>query len=220
MTDYCRRCDQWLSPFWPKFFAVLTNCCRRFDQCLSPFWLMVVAVLTRVVAVLTTVVAVLECRRFGMSPFLLSPFRLVAVMTGTRIDNCSFYVLLNSFTFLVTVKRKWYFTWQVNFMELPYLSGADINIMINLTQWWQLALSGCHQMTPRLAESGCSDRIVSTAGMVAVTNSGLSFILVKTLDCWVCVIEWTQWSVFIWPLDQSLQVGHVYIVGGGGGGQV
>ena len=47
---------------------------------------MVVAVLTRVVAVLTTVVAVLECRRFGMSPFLLSPFRLVAVMTGTRYD--------------------------------------------------------------------------------------------------------------------------------------
>ena len=45
---------------------------------------MVVAVLTRVVAVLTTVVAVLECRRFGMSPFLLSPFRLVAVMTGTQ----------------------------------------------------------------------------------------------------------------------------------------
>ena len=45
----------------------------------------VVAVLTRVVAVLTTVVAVLECRRFGMSPFLLLPFRLVAVMTGTRV---------------------------------------------------------------------------------------------------------------------------------------
>ena len=84
LTDYCRRFDQWLSPFWPKFFAVLTNGCRRFDQCLSPFWLMVVAVLTRVVAVLTRVVAVLECRRFGMSPFLLSPFRLVAVMTGTR----------------------------------------------------------------------------------------------------------------------------------------
>ena len=36
---------------------------------------MVVAVLTRVVAVLTTVVAVLECRRFDVSPFLLSPFR-------------------------------------------------------------------------------------------------------------------------------------------------
>ena len=75
LTDYCRRFDQWLSPFWPKFFAVLTNACRRFDQCLSPFWLMVVAVLTRVVAVLTTVVAVLECRRFYVSSFLLSPFR-------------------------------------------------------------------------------------------------------------------------------------------------
>ena len=48
---------------------------------------MVVAVLTRVVAVLTRVVAVLECRRFGMSPFLLSPFRLVAVMTGTRHEH-------------------------------------------------------------------------------------------------------------------------------------
>ena len=48
---------------------------------------MVVAVLTRVVAVLTRVVAVLECRRFGMSPFLLSPFRLVAVMTGTLFDG-------------------------------------------------------------------------------------------------------------------------------------
>ena len=46
---------------------------------------MVVVVLTRVVAVLTRVVAVLECRRFGISPFLLSPFRLVAVMTGTRM---------------------------------------------------------------------------------------------------------------------------------------
>ena len=48
---------------------------------------MVVAVLTRVVAVLTRVVAVLECRRFGMSPFLLSPFRLVAVMTGTHLSD-------------------------------------------------------------------------------------------------------------------------------------
>ena len=66
--------------------AVLTKILRRFDQWLSQFLLMVVAVLTRVVAVLTRVVAVLECRRFGMSPFLLSPFRLVAVMTGTRED--------------------------------------------------------------------------------------------------------------------------------------
>ena len=47
--------------------AVLTKIIRRFDQCLSPFWLMVVAVLT-------AVVAVLECRRFDVSAFLLSPF--------------------------------------------------------------------------------------------------------------------------------------------------
>ena len=61
--------------------AVLTNGCRRFD-----YPVMVVAVLTRVVAVLTTVVAVLECRRFDVSPFLLSPFWTCRryVMTGTR----------------------------------------------------------------------------------------------------------------------------------------
>ena len=52
---------------------------------------MVIAVLTRVVAVLTTVIAVLECRRFDVSPFLLSPFRLVVVMTGTQ--KCYHYQL-------------------------------------------------------------------------------------------------------------------------------
>ena len=38
------------------------------------------------VAVLTAfwIVAILDCRRFYVSPFLLSPFRLVAIMTGTR----------------------------------------------------------------------------------------------------------------------------------------
>ena len=51
--------------------AVLTNGCRRFDLCL--------------VAVLTTIVAVLVVAgRVGLSPFWLSPFRLVAVLTCIR----------------------------------------------------------------------------------------------------------------------------------------
>ena len=50
--------------------AVLTNGCRHFDLCL--------------VAVLTTIVAVLVCclvAVLDLSPFWLSPFRLVAVLT-------------------------------------------------------------------------------------------------------------------------------------------
>ena len=42
--------------------AVLNNGCRRFDR---------------------------VCCRFGMSPFLLSPFRLVAIMTGTHCFLCT-----------------------------------------------------------------------------------------------------------------------------------
>ena len=49
---------------------------------------MVVAVLTRVVAVLTIVVAVLECRRFDVSPFLLSPF-----WTCRRYDRYPFHMI-------------------------------------------------------------------------------------------------------------------------------
>ena len=84
LTNILRRFDQHSSPFWPTFFAVLTNILRRFDQWLSPFWRVVVAVLTNACCRFDHC-----CRHFDVSPFMLSPFRLVAVMTGTQSSGVS-----------------------------------------------------------------------------------------------------------------------------------
>ena len=71
--------DQWLSPFWPMVVTVLTNGCRHFDLCL--------------VAVLTTIVAVFVVAVLDLSPFLLSPFRLVAVLTCIPFNVVTYITL-------------------------------------------------------------------------------------------------------------------------------
>ena len=103
MALILRRFDQWLSSFWTKIWltilspfwltavAVLTNDCRRFDQKSSPFWPMLVTVLTNGCRRFDSSCHCFDhcCRRFVVSPFLLSPFRLVAVMTGTHFVDVS-----------------------------------------------------------------------------------------------------------------------------------